>query len=127
MILHIDTLSTIPIYEQLRNQIVLGIARKQLIANEDLPSVRRLAADLGINLHTVNKAYAQLADEGYISMDRRRGAVVSAQTRTDAGFISNLSERLSLLAAESICHEVNEADFVKLCSEAYNNTKGVIS
>ena len=77
MILRIDQASPDPIYLQIRNQIVEGIARGELVAGDGLPSVRSLASDLGINLHTVNKAYAVLRDEGYVTMRGRSGAFIA--------------------------------------------------
>lgn len=77
MILLVDKFSSDPIYVQIRNQIVAGIATGQLQAGDKLPGVRTLAADLGVNLHTVNKAYAVLRDEGHITMKGRSGAFVA--------------------------------------------------
>jgi DNA-binding transcriptional regulator YhcF (GntR family) len=125
LIIEINTQSTSPLYEQLRDQIVLGIAAKKLALSEPLPSVRGLAADLGINFHTVNKAYSMLCDEGYIVIDRRKGAMV-AQTATDSkAFLSKLSQQLSLSAAEAICHDMNECDFIATCTACYQKAKGV--
>lgn len=75
--------SEIPIYVQLRNQIVMGIAKGQLRAGESLPTVRRMAADAGINTMTVNKAYQLLKAEGYIEIDRRHGAAVKGLPKED--------------------------------------------
>ena len=124
MIIHIDTISALPIYEQLRNQIVLGIAGRRLAPGEGLPSVRRLAADLGINFHTVNKSYAMLCDEGYISMDRRKGAVVAQNQNIRDEFAEELSERLQLTAAEAICHGLDEEEYLRMCKQAYSKAKG---
>ena len=77
MILEIDFHSEEALYMQLRNQIVIGIATSQLLAGESLPSVRQLADTIGIDMHTVNKAYALLRQEGYVKLDRRRGAVIA--------------------------------------------------
>lgn len=77
MILRIDQTSPRPVYLQIREQIVGAIARGELAPGDRLPSVRALASDLGVNLHTVNKAYAVLRDEGYLLMRGRAGAVVS--------------------------------------------------
>src|SRR5690625_6662480 len=66
MYIQLDFESDIPIYEQLKNEIIIGIAKKQLLPGERLPSVRVLAGDIGINLHTVNKAYNQLKNEGFL-------------------------------------------------------------
>lgn len=79
MILKFDFSSDVPIYLQLRNQIVIGIAEGQLKQGEKLPTVRALAEESGINVMTVSKAYSLLKQEGYIVTDRRKGAVVAAQ------------------------------------------------
>lgn len=66
-----------PLYMQIRSQIIAGIARGDLSAGDALPSVRRMASDLGINLHTVNKAYAVLRDEGYVVVRGRSGVFIA--------------------------------------------------
>ena len=76
MLITLDTTSSIPIYVQLRNQIVTGIGRGELKAGEHLPTVRQLAADAGVNTMTVNKTYQLLKAEGFIEIDRRQGATV---------------------------------------------------
>ncbi|MCL2088192.1 MAG: GntR family transcriptional regulator [Oscillospiraceae bacterium] len=124
MILEINTRSSLTICEQLRNQIVLGIAAKKLIPGEPLPSVRSLAADLGINYHTVGKAYSSLCDQGYIIMDRRKGAVVADALPSGGEFVSNLSKTLLLSAAEAVCHDMDEEDFLELCTRQYKKAKG---
>ncbi len=80
MFITINHLLDEPLYMQIRSQVIAGIACGDLSAGEALPSVRRLASDLSINLHTVNKAYAVLRDEGYIVVRGRAGAFV-AETR----------------------------------------------
>ena len=77
MLISVDSHAAEPLYLQIRNQVVAGIATGQLEPGSPLPSVRALASDLGINLHTVNKAYAVLRDEGYVLMRGRAGAVVA--------------------------------------------------
>jgi len=124
LIIEINTLSQSPIYEQLRDQVVLGIASKKLQAGEALPSVRRLAADLGINFHTVNKGYTMLCDEGYIVMDRRKGAVIAYIAKAAEEFAAKLSRKLRLNAAEAVCHKISEKDFLALCSSQYKNALG---
>ena len=76
MILRVDLASQVPIYVQLRNEIVRGIARGEFALGESLPTVRQLAADLGVNTMTVSKAYQQLRQEGYVMTDRRSGVMV---------------------------------------------------
>ena len=75
MIIEIDFGSEEALYLQLRNQIILGIAAAKFREGDTLPSVRQLAEDIGINMHTVNKAYTVLKQEGFVKVDRRKGAV----------------------------------------------------
>ena len=77
MVITVDKLSDDPLYLQLRDAVIAGIASGELRPGDALPSVRSLAEDLGINLHTVNKAYATLRDEGYVIMLGLRGAYVA--------------------------------------------------
>ena len=77
MVIEIDFNSDEAIYVQLMNQIILGIATSRLREGDALPSVRQLADTIGINMHTVNKAYALLRQEGFVTIDRRKGAVIA--------------------------------------------------
>ena len=124
MIIEINTQSQTAICDQLREQIILGIAAKKLMPKEELPSVRALAADLGINYHTVNKAYSALCDEGYLAIDRRRGAVVATTASVGEAFLARISRTLLLASAESVCHSMNKEEFITLCAECYHKSKG---
>jgi GntR family transcriptional regulator len=124
MLIEINPASPTPIYEQLRNQIVLGIAAGKLEAGEALPSVRNLGADLGVNFHTVNKAYTMLCDEGYIIMNRRQGAVVAGRVPKDEKFSMKLANQILLTASEAICHDMTEDEFIKLCTDYYQKARG---
>ena len=73
----IDFNSEEALYVQLCNQIIVGIATDSLREGDSLPSVRQLADEIGINMHTVNKAYSVLKQEGFLRLDRRRGAVIA--------------------------------------------------
>lgn len=77
MFVKVDATAKDPLYQQIHDQVVSGIATGELVSGMQLPSVRALATDLGINLHTVNKAYAVLRDEGYIRMKGRAGAYIA--------------------------------------------------
>ena len=124
MLIAIDFESDTPIYTQLHDHIVLGIAKGLLALGETLPSVRQMASDIGINLHTVNKAYSLLREEGYIVMDRRRGAMVATQMANQEGFENRLRLALIPLAAEAICHGFDEQAFAKICAEALHQIGG---
>ena len=73
MMIEIDFSSDEAIYIQLTNQIIMGIATSRLQEGDTLPSVRQLADTVGINMLTVNKAYSLLRQEGFVTIDRRRG------------------------------------------------------
>ena len=107
------------LYLQLRNQIILAIVRAELRDGENLPSVRELAERIGINMHTVNKAYAVLRQEGYLRLDRRRGAVVAVDMdRVKA--VMQLEKTLDLVLAQAICKDVGREDVHQLVDEIYD-------
>ena len=117
MILRIDQTVPEPVYLQVRNQIVAAIARGELQPADRLPSVRALASDLGINLHTVNKAYAVLRDEGYLLMRGRSGAVVAdyrqaASAECKAASAERLAAELYRLALEHCAQGGTEQAFL---------------
>ena len=119
MIISLDTSSSIPIYVQLRNQIVLGIGRGELKPGEGLPTVRQMAKDAGINTMTVNKTYQILKAEGFIEIDRRSGAFVSRSQRMDKDFEEKLESDLTLLMAEASVKGMDKEDFLKLCERVF--------
>lgn len=80
MFLEIDFASDQPIYEQIRRGIIKSLSQNDLDFGETLPSVRQLASDIGVNLHTVNKAYKMLEEDGIIVMDRRFGSKIVDKT-----------------------------------------------
>ena len=102
MVITVDKLSDAPLYLQLRDAVIAGIASGELRPGDALPSVRSLAEDLGINLHTVNKAYATLRDEGYVIMLGRRGAYVADAPANPAAGMDEaaLEAALTKLATE---------------------------
>lgn len=119
MIIRLDTMSTTPIYVQLRNQIVMGIGRGDLKIGEGLPTVRQMAEDIGINTMTVNKTYAILKQEGYIEIDRRHGAQVSPSVDLSGQFREKVESELMLLISESSLKGLSRDDFMELCAEIY--------
>ncbi len=76
MVIEIDFSSEEALYLQLRNQIILGIASARFQEGDALPSVRQLADDIGINMHTVNKAYTVLKQEGFLKETEERAPLL---------------------------------------------------
>ncbi len=105
MLLTLDLDSEVPIYQQIRDRIVEAIADGVLAEDSALPSTRQLGADLGINFHTVNKAYDLLRTQGFIRINRKTGAVVrrdAASGPAEEGYADEWQERLRTLLAEAV-------------------------
>ena len=120
MIMMLDFTDETPIYIQIRNQIVMGIADGRLAAGERLPTIRALANEAGINMMTANKAYALLKQEGYIQTDRRSGVMVRGKTEENHAISEKTKQSLRLLICEAKLHGVPEQEFLSLCSRIYN-------
>ena len=122
MIIEIDFNSDEAIYIQLRNQIIMGIATSQLMVGDSLPSVRQLADHIGINMHTVNKAYSVLRQEGYIKLDRRKGAVIAIDY--DQVMASRqIMAMLQPILAEAICKNISREDVHDMVDVIYHSLK----
>ncbi|MBI6871103.1 GntR family transcriptional regulator [Clostridium aciditolerans] len=121
MLLKINFESDVPIYAQLKNQIIRGIAKGELDEGESLPSVRQMAEDIGINMHTVNKAYNLLKGDGFITIDRRKGAIVNKiPIPSSEEYDDILKEELESIISEAHCRGVSEEDFIEACKEIYS-------
>ena len=118
MIIEIDFNSEEALYLQLRNQIILGIATSRFQEGDTLPSVRQLADEIGINMHTVNKAYSVLRQEGFVKVDRRKGAVIALdmdKIRT----IEEMDEQLRVILAKGICKGISKEEVNRMIDEIY--------
>lgn len=120
MFIEIDFNSDEALYMQIRNQIIMGIAMRQFQEGDSLPSVRQLAETVGINMHTVNKAYTVLKQEGYVKVDRRRGAVIALDTdRIQA--MEEVRRELKVLLAKSSCKNISREEIHELIDEIYDD------
>ena len=117
MIIAINEYSDIPIYMQIRNQIVLGISDGRLSPGEQLPTVRGLAEEMGVNSMTVNKAYQLLKQEGYIYTDRRNGAKVREQLEFSAELPKESKELLQQIISEAKIRGISKEEFQKICEK----------
>jgi len=118
MVIQIDFQSDEAIYMQLRNQIILSIAASTLREGDSLPSVRQLAEEIGINMHTVNKAYSVLRQEGFVTIDRRRGAVVALDHDRERAQ-SQIRASLRVELARAHCRQISREDLYALIDEIY--------
>ena len=123
MIIEIDFNSDEAIYIQLRNQISMGIATSEIQEGESLPSVRQLAETVGINMHTVNKAYTVLKQEGYIQLDRRKGAVISLDVNKIEA-VEKMRAQLRILLARGLCKDISRVEVHEMVDEIYDEMIG---
>jgi len=120
MFIEIDFNSDEALYLQLRNQIIIGIATSQYQEGDTLPSVRQLADTIGINMHTVNKAYTVLRQEGFVKVDRRRGAVIAID-HDKLQAMEELKRDMQVLLAKSRCKRISREEVHALIDEIYQN------
>lgn len=118
MLLTFDFQSAEPLYLQIRNQIVLGIGRGELQPGQRMPTVRTLAAESGVNMMTVSKAYQLLKQEGYLVTDRRGGTTVASPPGQEAVSEQTLAS-LRLMACELRLAGMTKEQWLNLCQQAF--------
>lgn len=119
MVIKIDFQSEEALYMQLRNQIILGIATSMIQEGDSLPSVRQLADDIGINMHTVNKAYSLLRQEGFLTIDRRKGAVIALDIdKMEA--LNEIKKNLKVILAKAHCKDISADEVHALVDEIFS-------
>jgi len=116
MVIRIDFGSGEALYMQLYHQIIYGIANAQLLPGDTLPSVRELADDIGINMHTVNKAYAILRQEGYLHLDRRSGAVIAVNS-DKLRAMEQLKNEMRISLAKALCRGLSDEEIHGMTDE----------
>ena len=124
MLITINSNEDIPIYLQIRQQIINGIASGELKTGDALPSVRQLAFDIGVNMHTVNKAYALLRTEGHVNMHGRKGAVIAERTEAGEDNIIEIRTRMNQLITEAKVKGLSSEDVFKMVKDILSDEKG---
>ena len=119
MVIEIDFNSDEAIYVQLMNQIIMGIATSRLQEGDPLPSVRQLADTIGINMHTVNKAYSLLRQEGFVTIDRRRGAIIAIDV-DKMNALEEMKQNLMVALARGYCKNISRAEVHDLIDEIFD-------
>lgn len=119
MVIAIKTDSEVPIYQQIRNQIVLGISDGRLSPGEQLPTVRGLAEEIGVNAMTVNKSYQLLKKEGYIYADRRSGAKVCSRFAQNPELSAEAEEHLKCIISEAKISGMSKEAFFEICGKYF--------
>jgi len=118
MLMQLDFSSDDPIFKQIRDQLVMGIACGYLLPGDKLPTIRALANETGVNVMTVNKSYQLLKQEGYITADRRGGTIVSGQAPEASA--TQIVASLNLHAATAKLSGMSRDLWLDLCGQAYD-------
>jgi len=119
MIVTIDFNSDEAIYVQLCNQIIFSIATSEIREGDNLPSVRELAENIGINMHTVNKAYSILKQEGYVKLDRRKGAVIALES-DKLKAMEELAIEMRVILAKAICKNIDPEEIHRIVERIFD-------
>ena len=119
MIIKINDMSDIPIYQQIRNQIIAGISEGKLEPGEQLPTVRGLATEIGINSMTVSKAYQLLKQEGYVYSDRRNGVCVCRDFEQKKQLAKASMDELKCIIAEAKIGGMSKEVFLEICEKMF--------
>ncbi|MEG1848171.1 MAG: GntR family transcriptional regulator [Lachnospiraceae bacterium] len=120
MVIEIDFNSEEALYVQLHNQIIIGIATSRFREGDPLPSVRQLADTIGINMHTVNKAYTVLKQEGFVKVDRRRGAIIAIDI-DKLRSLTEMKKELQVVLAKGSCKDITREEVHALIDEIYED------
>ena len=123
MFLEIEPMSPTPIYTQLINQIKKSIVKGELKTGEMLPSVRSLAGDLGVNMHTVNKGYNLLVDEG-ILVKSQRGYMVEITKKVSDNIEVELQEKIEDLLVEVFIRDISNEKVKQWTKSIAEDLKG---
>ena len=118
MLIRLDTTRATPLFEQLASTIRAAIVDGRLIGGERLPAARDLAESLGVNVHTVLRAYRVVRDDGLIELHRGRGAVVVVRIGGHAALAGAIHD----LVDEAKLYGFPESALLELISEAYRWT-----
>ena len=119
MTIRIDLEDARPLEDQIAAALRQSLAQGGVAPGAELPSVRQLAADLGVHWNTVARAYRRLADEGLLSVRRGRGAVASERLRSyDKVTRAGLRDRFAEAMAAGVLGGLTRKDISEAFREA---------
>ena len=123
MFIEIKANSDVPIYLQLAHQIMEGMVRGELKPGDSLPSVRAFASDLGMNMHTVNKAYHYLEEKDFIQIVAKSGVVIQPNSIPKATMEERqkIEAQLRPLITEGLVLKLSEEELVVMVRKLVQN------
>jgi GntR family transcriptional regulator len=125
MLLSINDHDPRPVYIQIVNQVKEQVRGGGLKSGDELPSVRELAASLGINMHTVRRAYGVLRDQKLLVFrlgQQAKVAKLRSQPASSEEIAATLGERLQELVTEAFLLGLSRDDFHKIVDQQINRS-----
>jgi len=125
MIIELQPYSDKPIYEQLILEIKRGIITGELQPGEAVPSVRTLASDIGINMHTVNKVYKHLQQEKVLVKQKSGFIVNPEQLNPTQDVLSQLSQKIYEMVIEKELYKLSDTEILEMIKAETENMKAI--
>ena len=124
--LRIDMAARVPVYEQIANGLRGELVSGQFAPGTRLPTVRKLAIDLGVHHNTVAEAYRQLANEGWLELKRHRGAIVRERQMPEAGpdTMERFARPLRELVAKGLAQGLSRSSLAREMVEIVRKLEG---
>ena len=121
----ISNTSSVPIYEQIKKNIIDQIMSDELKEDEVIPSIRNLASDIKISVMTIKKAYDELESEGYIKTIQGKGSFVAPKNTMLAKEKAqkDIEDYISKIVDLSIKHDINKEDIIDIFNIFYGSDK----
>ncbi|KUP08744.1 GntR family transcriptional regulator [Bacillus coahuilensis p1.1.43] len=121
----LDSESERPLYSQLTSGVMEAIIRGDLSTGDTLPSVRSLASDLGVNMHTVNKSYHELEAKGIIEIISKKGAVITASLNGEISMDRRawIQQEFRPAIAEALVRGMSDSDVQLLVKQVIQSIK----
>ena len=119
----ISNTSSVPIYEQIKMNIIDQIMSDELKEDEMIPSIRNLASDIKISVMTIKKAYDELESEGYIKTIQGKGSFVAPKNTMLAKEKAqkDIEDYISKIVDLSIKHDINKEDIIDIFNMFYGS------
>ena len=111
----IDFSSHVPVYKQIVEKIKMKIAKGELKQGDFLPSVRKLAEDIGVNFNTVSRAYKELSEQGIIEVQRGEGYTVEVENLED--FNNEILSEIKQALKKALNAGISPDEIIKIFKE----------
>lgn len=114
----LDFHSRAPIYEQIKEQIISLVGQGELKADDQLPSLRQLSADLSVNINTIKRAFSELESQGIIYSVAGKGSFISENSHKNA-IVEGAMEEVSQSIAKAKSMGAEKSKIISIINGIY--------